>query len=368
MPLADYQFNLYSIRTGALLAIYDAPSLYEVKYSRVLNDIGVFAATLRGSADNDTLFALDNLLEVQRTSPITGRLQVEDTYLIRINERLQEDDYDFYIIGGVSLNHLLSRRVIDPNDDPLQAGGYSTKAGAADAVLRAYALEQCGASASADRQFPAFTVNTVAGVGLGAGARLRHENLLDTFQKIAIKSDIDFIIRRVTGNQLELNIGTIGTDRTMTRNYPFAPFVLLDPQRGNLSNPHLKQDRREEQNYVYLKAQGPGDSRIVFEQAGSTTGDSPLNRVEFAADARNTNSVSEILTSAQSELTDGQPVMEFTYEVQGNEPGNTYRKDWDVGDVITVQWDTFREDLRISEVEISLQESSEQIRVKTETP
>lgn len=368
MPLADYQLNLYSIRTGVLLAVYDAQSGYEIKYSRFLNDVGIFAMTLPASNELDTVFDVDNLLEVQRTSPVTGRLVVEETYLIRVSERLQEDDYEFYVVGGVSLNHLLLRRIVDPNDDPAAAGGYSTKAGPADSILREWALEQCGASASVDRQFPNFIVNSVASVGQGAGDRLRHENLLDVFQKIAGKSGIDFAIRRIAGNRLELNIGTIGVDRSLTRNYPSGPFVLLDPRRGNLSKPRLRRDRKDEGNYAYIKAQGPGDSRIVFEQAGSTTGDSPLNRIEFAADARNANSAGEILSSAQAELAEREPEIEFTFELRGDEPGNTYRKDWDIGDIITAQWGDFREDLRIVEVEITLQEGNEQIRIKTETP
>ena len=368
MALANYQFNLYSIRTGGLLAIYDAKAVYEVKYSRVLNDVGVFAMTLVASDENDRLFEVDNLLEVLRTDPVTGRLEVEETYLVRLTERLQENDFEFYVVGGVSLNHLLSRRIVDPNDDPLAAGGYSTKADFADNVMREYALEQGGPNSSADRRFPNYTVATVASAGLGAGERLRHENLMDVFQKIARKAGVDFYIHRVTENQLELQIGPMGTDRSMSRNYPTGPFVLIDPKRGNLTNPRLTRDRKDEKNYVYVKAQGPGDMRIIFEQAAATTGDSPLNRIEFAADSRSSTTATEVLSSARSELAENEPVTEFSFDLRGNEPGNTYRRDWDIADTITAQWGDFREDLRIVEVEISLQENSEQMRVKTETP
>lgn len=204
MALAQYQFSLYDIRTGDLLMVYDSQSVYEVRYSRALNGIGVFAFTLPSSNGLDALFAKDNLIEVQRTSPVTGKLIVEDTYLVRITDRLYEDDYEFYIVGGKSLNDLIARRIVDPNDDPAQAGGYSTKAGAADSVMRAYALEQLGSSASVDRQIPNLTINSVPGVGQAVGQRLRHENLLDVFQGIADRADVDFNIRRVTGNNLEL--------------------------------------------------------------------------------------------------------------------------------------------------------------------
>lgn len=363
MALPDYQLTVRSPSDGTVRIILGGSAFDDCKYSRVLNDVGVFAMTLPSDPDWPAIFTLDALIDVERTSPLTGLLEIEETYLTRLLHRFREGDEEKFIVGGLSLNHLLWRRVIDPNDDPIAEGGYSTKAGAADTVLAAYANEQCGTIASAARQFPNFQVAAVGGIGLPVGRRLRYENLLETFQDVVNQSNIDFIISRLTDNTLRLVILPIGTDKSRSRNYPFAPFVELNPVRGNLSNPSLLFDRKNEQNYVYALAQGPGENRIVFESQGLGVSDSPYNRIEFTTDIRQAErgDSTTVATQARAALYDKQAVKEFTFKPTGTEAGAIYRLDWDVGDIVTAAWDDDVIDLRIREVEITLDSSGENI-------
>src|SRR5687768_5245196 len=144
MPLPDYQLTVIHPSTGQPLTVITGSGIDDLVYSKVLNNIGALAMTLPEGHDWSSIFVLDSLIEVARTSPLTGTLQTEETYLTRLTHRFREGDEELYVVGGLSLNHLLARRVIDPDDDPLAAGGYSTKAGPADDVMRAYAREQCG--------------------------------------------------------------------------------------------------------------------------------------------------------------------------------------------------------------------------------
>lgn len=370
MSLADYQLTVRSPDDGAVRTVLDGSAFDDCKYSRVLNDVGVLAMTLPSDPDWPAIFTLDALIDIERTSPITGLLQLEETYLTRLLHRFREGDQERFIVGGLSLNHLLARRLVDPDDDPLAAGGYSTKAGPADDILIAYANEQCGASASAIRQFPNFSVAASNSVGATAGRRLRYENLLDVFQDVCNQSNVDFITTRLTGNSLRLTVYPIGTDRTRSRNYPFAPFVELNPLRGNLSDPSLLNDRKNEQNYVYALGQGPGESRIVSKLAGDGINDSPYNRIEFTADIRTAErgDSTTITTGARAALVEKQPKNEFTFKPTGTEPGNVYRQDWDVGDVLTCVWDDEVINLRVREVEISLSSSGETITPRLEPP
>lgn len=366
--LPEYQLTVRDPADGSVRTVLDGTAFDDCRYSRALNDVGVFAMTLPSDPGWPLIFTVDSLIDVERTSPVTGRLQVEETYLTRLSHRYREGNQERYVVGGLSLNHLLARRVVDPTDDPAAAGGYSTKAGPADDVLVDYADEQCGSLASSLRQFPNFSVAPSASVGTPAGRRLRYEILLDAFQDVANQSNVDFIVVRLIGNTLRLVVTPIGTDRTRTRNYPFAPFVELNPVRGNLSDPSLMFDRKKEQNYVYALGQGPGEDRTVLKLEGEGTHDSPYNRIEFTTDVRSAErgDAQTLRTGARAALYDKQAQKEFTFKPTGAEPGNIYRQDWDVGDKLTCTWDDETIDLRVREVEISLDSGGETITPKLE--
>lgn len=369
MSLPNYQITVTQADTGTTNAVFSAQAFDDLKYSRELDDVGLLALTMPYSDANAAIFTLDSLIEVQRTSPLTGRLQTEDVYLTRLTHHFREGNQEKFVIGGFSLNHLLARRIIDPADDPLAAGGYSTKAGPADDVLVAYAREQCAdLCATVARRFPNFSVALGASLGSSVGRRLRYDNLLKVFQDICNQSTIilmDFQIIRLTGNTLRLNVAPIGTNKTRSRNYPSAPFVEFNPDRGNLEDPSLLFDRKKEQNYVYALAQGPGESRIVTRVTGDGTFDSPYNRIEFTTDIRNAErgASSTVLTSARAALYDQQPRKDFTFKPTGTEPGAVYRNDWDIGDIVTCTFGTDSFDLRIRSVDITLSANDEQIAV-----
>lgn len=368
MSLPDYQLTVRDPSTGAVRVVLDGSAFDDCKYSRALNDVGIFAMTLPSDPDWPAIFTLDALIDVERTSPLTGFLQLEETYLTRLTHRFREGDQERFVVGGLSLNHLLARRIVDPADDPLAAGGYSTKAGPADDILVAYALEQCGTSASAVRRFPNLTIQPSGSVGASAGRRLRYENLLEVFQDVANQSNVDFLMTRPANNLLRLTVAPIGTDKTRTRNYPFTPFVELNPVRGNLSDPSLLFDRKKEQNYVYALGEGPGENRILSKLEGEGIHDSPFNRIEFTTDVRTAQrgDSQTITTGARSALYDKQPKIEFAFKPVGAEPGNIYRVDWDIGDTITAVWDAQAVDLRVREVEISLDSGGETIEPRLE--
>lgn len=368
MSSPSYQVHVYEPITGTLRYVFDPAIFYNMRYSRVLNDVGAIAITF--SDDDVTLlneiFTLDSLIEVYR-SDNNGNLQREETFLTRINHRYRDEDGSGgqVVIGGVSLNHLIARRVIDPADDPLQAGGYSTKAGPADTVLRSYALEQMADNASLPRRFLNLTVPPVLGVGRPVGARKRYDNLLVTFQELAELGRIDFYIAHVGSGALQLQLTRIGSDKTRSANYPTAPWVGLDPERGNLLAPEFRDDRKEEQNYVYALGEGQGTNRTVLQVQGTTAGDSPYNRIEFVADLRTAakGSSLQLLTGALEALIENEPVEEFRFTVSATSGGSIYRDDWDIGDNVTAIWGDVMRDLRITGVEIDVSDAGEVISV-----
>lgn len=363
MALQDYQIGVISIQTGQLVHVYDQTSLIALRYSRVLNGVGTLALSLENSNNNLSAFRLDNIIDVRRTNPVSGNLETEDSYFSRMTQRYIENNEERLAVGGVHLNHLLLRRVIDPASDPLEAGGFSTKGGAADTVIRDYVREQAGDLANNSRSFDGFTVPAVPGTGAGAGARARYENLLETVQTLAHQGGVDFNIYRTTGKLLEMFIGVMGGDKTKTTNNLTAEWVGLDPNRGNLVSPSLLEDRQNEQNFVYVLSQGQGDGRQLLKMWGTGIADSPFNRVEYVLDARNIQrgDTLSMYTEGKGDLTKKRTQLKFTYKATGLEPGNVYKLDWDLGDKITVIWDETEQDVRVTGVEVTIDESGESI-------
>lgn len=370
MPVAaKYQVILSSVMTGQALAVFDSAAFYELRYSRQLDGVGKIAMTLPGNNQYRALFALDSFVEVYRTDPTSpiNALILEETYLVRLTHRYRQNMDERFVIGGVSLNELMDRRIVDPSDDPAQAGGYSTKAGAADTIIRAWCNEQMGPGASAARQTPGLTIGTVAGSGLGVGGRYRYESLLDMMKDLAHRGNTDFQITRTSGVNLLMTIGVIGADKTKSSNYPFNAWVGLTPSRGNLENPSYQLDRTTEKNFVYALGQGQGINRTLIKQAGLTVGDSPYNRREFQDNGRQIekNDNTSLQTAANIALWENLPKLDFTFDLTNFTPGNIYRLDWDIGDKITAYWDEISQDLRVYSVEITVNQQGETLKATT---
>lgn len=364
MPLADYQVELLNW-DGEIVRVFDPTAFYDLRYSRALNDVGIVAITFPYSA---TLLAdlnhVDYFIEVHRTHPVTNTLVREETYLTRLLHRFREGNEERIIAGGLSLTNLLARRVIVPFEDPLAAGGYSTKAGPADVVMRDYIREQAADLASPLRSFPNMTVAPIEGNGQGIGKRLRYTNLLDELKTMALQARMDFRIERATGNNLVVKIEVIGRDYRKSTNYPSMPWYGLDPARGDILNPSLMIDNRELGNFVYAMGQGQEETRLVFPAWADTIADSPYNLCEFTEDASNSEKDDplSLYTTALEAVKAHRTQREFTYDTTGGQPGNMYRLDWDLGDRITITWDTEEQELRVTSVEISIDSTGETVK------
>lgn len=368
MTLPSYEVILTSCVDGTTQAVFDGSSFWDLRYSRVLNGIGRIALTIPGNSQYRSLFGLDFFLTVMRTDPTSSirALIKEEDFFVRLTHRFREENDERYVVGGVSLNHLLKRRIVDPDNALGGGGGYSTKAGAADTVIRAYCDEQMVTTFDPTRAFPNLTIAPVAGTGANIGARLRYENLLEQMQDLAYRGFTDFIITRTTGNNLLLTIAPIGADKTKDTNYPWNSWVGLNPPRGNLQRPSFQIDRTDEQNFVYAQGEGQGINRTLLKLGGNTVVDSPYNRIEFTNDVRNIdkNDPTGMLTGARVAIYDNLPKFDFKFEPTGLEPGNVYRQDWDIGDRVTAYWDDFSQDLRMTEIEIAVSgESGETLKV-----
>lgn len=362
----NYQIQVLSPIDASIQAVFDGASFYNLRYNRVISDIGQIALLLPSTAANRKPFVLDAFIEVYRTNPNTNQLSLEGTYLTRNIQRFRVKDEEQFLIGGFSLEHFLTRRVIYPADDPSPtADGYSAKSGFADVVMHDYAQQQIGPGASSGRPMPGLTIAGAVGVGNQISQRYRFDKLFKVFLECRQKGRVDFTITRQTGATFLLTIAQMGAEHRQSTNFPFNPWVGLSPYRGNLTEPSLLVDRNTEQNWVFVMGQGKGLTRASYQMAAFGQQDSPYNRIEFFKDARSVNATDSLglQTVGVAELEAQKYKTTFTFVGTGQEPGNVYRQDWDVGDYVTVLWDEYTSDLRLTGVEIEANSSGEIIRV-----
>jgi len=360
----SYQVTVMSPVDGSVTAIFDPASFWDLRYSRLLNDIGVLTLTLSYNNAFRTAFVLDSLIEVARTNPLTGLLTVEDTYLCRFMNRYRQGNDERYVVSGFHLNDLIRRRVVDPADDPNAAGGFSTYAGPSDTVIYNYAYYNLGPGASAARRTPGLTIRVPPGNGLPVGYNLQYDDLFKAvFQDASAHGFTDFNIKRTTANNLELDIGVIGTDRRRSTNYPNYPFVQFDPLRGNLADPNLTLDYKAEKTLVYTLGAGQGSARQLIRVAGNGSGDSPFNRIEYTESAGSIvkGDATGLNSAARASLKKYALIQTFTMRLLGDNQGAIYNSDWFLGDYVTAVYDDFSADLRITGVELFITQSGETI-------
>lgn len=363
--LADYQIVVYDT-SGNLVDIIPADRPETIHYTRVLNGVGEIDITLDG---NDRavsyMTATDYFLEVLRRNTPDGALEVEGTYLLRYCELFQDSDtgLETLILGGRSLEDFLNRRRVIPVNDPLGAAGFSTKQGFGDVVMTEYVDEQMvTASAFPQMSIPGLSVLPTNNIGYIASERRKQEDsLLTTLQDIANQTRVDFSIVRTSGAAFEFRPGVQGSDRSMTANYPLAPFTLLTPIRGNMQNPRLIYNRYEEVNFAFMAGQGPENDRIYYPVAGAGVDASPFNLIVGVFDSRENDTTDQLVSAASAELFKTQAKAQFEFEPILGQEGTRYNIDFFLGDILTAEFKEFRSDFRVTGIEITISADGETI-------
>lgn len=366
----DYQIQLIAT-DGSQLDLLSMTRIISLNYSKILNDIGEFTLIVDASdAIKEHFNRLDMLVNIWRRNVPMGDFELDASYLTRFWSRFEsEDDNEEYIIfSGKSLEHLLFRRLIVPEDDPVNAGGFVTRNEPADTLMRNFVLYQCVTPAfNGVRTLPNLSAAAVAGSFLVNFQRRSYDNLLDILQEIAQSEQItplDFRIvfagdPELSTMTLEFQAATIGTDRTKTNNYPTGQYLLFDPRRGNLISPAITIDRKDEKTFAYVAGQGLEDERVIFPVLNAQpASESIWNRIETITDARNNEEgdVDGYLSAGIDALNDQKEKVNFEFTPDLNSPSARYNADWFLGDFVTAQYADFIEDVRIKRVTIDIQD------------
>jgi len=350
--------------SGNEVALLDTPSLPALRYERRLNDISAAQFTIPAADSRAALISKHTWFEIYRSRQCGAVPTLEKTYLVVGLDRFVDGGQEWLIVSGVSAEFLLSVRHVDPRNDPLAAGGWSTKLAPVDTLMAELVDQQAGPGASAhgstpSQQIPGLTCPTPAGTGPDIPFRSAWDSVLEVLQNLSEPDRMDFRIERTSGLAFEFRAEVIGADKTRTSNYPGSPFVVLTPPLGTMRNPRLTFDWKDERTVVHLLGRGAGDNRELYGSMAGSWNETPYSYAAIVEDLRSAEDATEYIEQALEVLSKNRAKKVFTFEVE--RAADTYEVLWDLGDYVTAEWGNFSQDMRITAVTVELTSDGETI-------
>lgn len=408
--MAKYEVWLLDDEGNKIIQIDD---FHYLSYSRLVSGMGICQIGYPFEEIQNKLteyWKLDRRIEVWRAPLDDMPLRRDATFLLR-SPRIytrESDGYVYLEYYGRSPIDLLNRRVI-----PQYAGStYTEKTDEIDDMMCALVRENClfdtvtdeTGTVDNDRAFPEseFLVQADRSIGPSVTVTLADKKLMDaltelrdlSIQKNAedsanrriyfdmIVSDLknyviyildhDFeIIRTEDGEPLldETSISTLA---------PFGfEFVTIadrfgsdirelfefSEENGNFVGGSYQLSHMDEINAVYVKGQGEGSSRQVETVVDAARiAVSRWNRCETLVEASSSTTTASLQSDGTKTLNEGKPVDELygtfvSIEGDENVPRCLYGLDWDLGDLVRVQYAGKYFDAEIMTIHVSIDES-----------
>lgn len=361
---ASYAVNILD-NTGQIAGMLTTRVISTLRYERKLNDVSTAQFTIPADDDQASLISKHTWFEVHRyPDPATD--QLEGTFITVLLDQFEDEaGRSWLIVSGVSLEYLLLVRILDPRNDPLAAGGWSTKQDPVDTIMAEIVNQQAGAGASAQgytpsQQAPYLSIDTPAGTGETIPFRRAWDGLLEILQDLAKGDRMDFRIDRTSGIAMTFYAEVIGSDKSKTTNYPGNPYVLLTPELGVISQPRLVRDWRDERTVIYLLGKGAGENREFYGSMATNVYETPYSYAAIVEDLREAESAVEYIEQAQQSLAANSAKTTFSFEVR--RASQNYRIAWNLGDFVTVGWGDFLDDMRVIGVQVEVSADGETIK------
>ena len=351
-----YQLVFYDHHRN-MVDLVDASALSEVKYARQLNNFGALQFTMRRDRAQPFHSARDVLVELQ-VSVDGGPVTSEGAYLIRQSILLPGEPDDVWVIGAVGLEHLLARRIFLADDDPQVANGYSTKYDVAGEVIASVVTDQCMSPAlRPGRAIAGLTLapRALSGDPIPFREPSSETTVLELIKKLATAGHTDFwMVYDAAAQNTPLHIGSRGTDRRKSTNWPIAPVVYFSPDNGAMVEPELEQDYRDEKNTVFVFGQGPAGGRFIYSKSSTATTVSPWNRCEFGVTANQYTALDDLFGEADAALINALASQtRFAFTIPQEAPLQ-YLRDWFVGDLVNAGVAGVEFDMRVAGVTVTL--------------
>lgn len=388
---------------------------YYFSYSRSINGLGVLEMGFQYDVFKRQVFPLfqvDRRVDVWR-SPATGiPMRREQVYLMRMWEikTREEDGVDIVTLRFRDPKDLLNRRFV------IQAAGtsYTRKTDAIDDMMKAIVREQMlfGSALDVDgvlapeRAWPEgeFMVQDDLSLGPSVTQTFAERNVRDilnglrelSFQKadenpannkiyfdvvpFELRGSIEYILdeanpadaildeagnplidessssfANASGFRFETFAGLRGMDRTSG--------LVFSKENNNLKGPYYSKSHLEEATSAIVKGFGRGDSRVWDSVDAEDVNASRWNRIETFVDASTEPDQANLADYAYEPLNKAKAKENFdgvflSTPGSADTPRSLYGIDWDLGDLLPVEYAGMRRNVEVTIVYVAMDENS----------
>lgn len=344
-------------------------------------------------------FRPDWRIDVWR-SPAQGYpLRREEMFMLRkpeVYDRIEDGIRTIMLRGRNGMDFLRRRWIIQDEET-----AYTSKTDYIDDMMKAFVREQClygscldmdGVSDN-DRAFPQgeFTVHGDVSLGPSVTKSCAGRNLLDVLRELYDQS-VALNLEDSTNRKIYFGVVPIELDGTSTTlaepaartGYQFRTFadrrgsdrtdgVVFSVENGNLQAPTYIESHFDEVNAVYIRGKGEGTLQSTYELENlNLISESRWNRCEVIRNASFTEDNDTMIAEANAALGEGRPIVDIDCTFLNspgseNTPRSLYGVDWDLGDILTVDYADKQFEVEIFNVYVSVNQfGQENITGRTE--
>ena len=372
MALLSYSDFLYQCRiydsSGNLVGLYD--DLVALQYKKIVNGIGMAVLTVPETHAIISQLADDLLLNIYFTyRPQSGGEITDQQDFVGLyrDKQIATDSngnvhYLLYFMGSIEV---LSRNIVAYPAGTNLRSQFTTRAIAT--ISKEVVQYNCTSLATTGNS-RLRDANVVRGLvaTLGSGRdpttstinySCAYRNVLEVVQELAQLGVYDFDVvfdKASYGNSLYyLQYDLLGTDRSTT--------LVFDLNLDNIQGANLNGERLKEKTVAIVGGQGQGSSRTTVIRTG--TNQSASNDYEIFVDARS-NTSTELNSIGDAKLADAEARTSIDVDIAPSS-GYVYRRDYGLGDLVTVSFADTLVVKKINVVEVAFdQDQNVKIRIE----
>lgn len=341
MPLLSKADYLYQCRTfdgsGNLVGLYD--NLVSLYYRKLRRGVGLAVLTVPDGHSILSQLADDLLLDVYFIyRPLAGGEvtdQQDFTGLYRDKQTVTDSDGNVHhLLYFPAATEVLQRDIIAYN--PGIANKTQWTSTQAKDIAGTIVDTNCGLNATAvnGRLRDASRIRNLTTAASGTSATINYaasyRNVLEVVQELADAGGFDFQVRRVSTTSTDLQFFArapyLGTDKSAT--------IIFDLNLDNIMHASLEGGRNQEKTVAIVGGAGIGASRTFSIRTGPNR--SASNDYEVFVDARS-NASTELASIGDAKLNQLEAKRNIEVEIAPSS-GYVYRRDYGLGDLITVSF------------------------------
>ena len=314
-----------------------------------LNGIGELVVTLPMTNRRSDYFKQNGICEVWRS--VNGVPRLEGDRIWRL--RSYTDLYDLNRRRWAELrflddNDLLDARIVE-NFLGTNAG---TELIEADDYMKTIVSEQNDSSRANGNLTVAADTTQAAAVSRITGYNNLYDTLINIHKATLAATPVffDCVRTSTTTSEFRTYYGQRGTNRGADSGQP----LVISMEAGNMVEPKLVYDWRQEVNFVYAFGRGDGSSRAVATYPASYPSNGALLR-ESAIDVRNVETTAELTQAAKVEYEKRITRPRFSCSIQDT-PEFRYGRDFKFGDVLVANYHNHSFDVHVSTVKLEVDE------------